>query len=177
MKTPVASKSMLTKFAVGAVAVSALAVGGIATVSAYSDSATSSVTVQAGDINLQLGGAKTLPIDLGQNIKPGASYVKTFTINNTGSLPLTYTAATTTSAGNLAPVIDVNIKDVTVPATPTAIGTAKKLNAVAFPSKTIAAGAKQDVEMTFTWANGAAGAENALMDQLGSSTITFTAAQ
>lgn len=178
MKLRTAPKTMLTKLAIGAAAVSLLAVGGVATVSAFSDSATSTVTVAAGDINLQLGTVKAITLDLGQNVKPGmTSVVQTIVVNNKGSLPLTYTAATGGVTGTLPAQINVTVRDMTVPATPVAIGGAMKMSTIALPSKVIAANSSQTVEITYAWPNGAAGAENAFMNATGNAVLTFSATQ
>lgn len=177
MKTLTAPKTMLTKLAIGAAAVSMLAVGGIATVSAFTDSATSTVTVAAGDINLQLGTLKAINLDLGQNIKPGATTTQTIVVNNKGSLPLTYTGATAGVTGTLPALINVTVRDMTVPATPVAIGSGMKMSTIALPSKTIAAGGSQTLEIVYTWPNGAAGAENAQMNATGNAVLTFSATQ
>lgn len=177
MKLRTAPKTMLTKLAIGAAAVSLLAVGGVATVSAFSDSATSTVTVAAGDINLQLGTLKAINLDLGQNIKPGATTTQTIVVNNKGSLPLTYTAATAGVTGTLPALINVTVRDMTVPATPVAIGSGMKMSTIALPSKTIAANSSQTLEIVYTWPNGGAGAENAQMNATGGAVLTFSATQ
>lgn len=177
MKNLKASKGLLAKVAVGAAAVSMLAVGSIATVSAFSDSATSTVTVGSGDINLKIGAVKTVNLDLGQNIKPGFTQTQTLVLNNTGSLPLTYTGATT-STGTLPPLINVVVRDITVPATPATIGSGMKMSNLAItPARTIAAGGSQTIEIVYTWPNGGAGAENAQMQATGNSVLTLTATQ
>jgi hypothetical protein len=178
MKALTAPKTMLTKLAIGAVAASMLAIGGVATIAGFTDTATTDITVGAGNIDLQLGSAKTATFDLGQNIKPGTSVVKTIVVNNKGSLPLTYTATTGGATGNLAPVIDVTIRDMTVPATPVAVGTSKKMNAVVLPSKTlVATTGTQTLEFTFTWPNGTPAVDNVLQGGTGDSTLTFNAVQ
>lgn len=177
MKTLKASKSLLGKVVVGMAAASLLAVGGIATVANFTDTATSAVTVGSGDINLQLGTVKAITLDLGQNIKPGFTSTQTIVINNKGSLPLTYTAATGGITGTLPALINVTVNDTTVPATPVAIGGAMKMSTIALPSKTIAAGGSQTIAITYTWPNGAAGAENAQMQASGNAVLTFNATQ
>jgi predicted ribosomally synthesized peptide with SipW-like signal peptide len=178
MKLRTAPKTMLTKLAIGAAAVSLLAVGGVATVSAFSDSATSTVTVAAGDINLQLGTLKAINLDLGQNIKPGATTTQTIVVNNKGSLPLNYTAATAGVTGTLPALINVTVRDMTVPATPVAIGSGMKMSTIAItPARSIAANSSQTLEIVYTWPNGGAGAENAQMNATGNAVLTFSATQ
>lgn len=177
MKSLRAPKTTLAKIAAGSAAIAMLAVGGVATVSAFTDSATSTVTVGAGNIDLQLGTTKALTLDLGQNIKPGFTQVQTIVVNNKGSLPLTYTGATGGVTGTLPALINVTMRDMTVPATPVAIGTATKMNTISLPSKTIPAGGSQTVEITYTWPNGGAGVENAQQNAAGNAVLTFSATQ
>lgn len=176
MKIFNASAMTMKKLAIGALAVSAVAVGGVATFANFTDTATAPITVTAGKIDLKINSVNSFPIDLGPTMKPGDSVVKTISIQNNGTIPLTYTANTTAVTGNLAPVIDVKIEDVTVPATPVTIGTTK-LNAMTLPSKTIAGPSKQDLRLTFTWANGTPAVDNALQGGTGAATLNLTATQ
>jgi predicted ribosomally synthesized peptide with SipW-like signal peptide len=178
MKTLNASKSNLTKFAVGALAASLLAIGGVATVANFTDSATSTVTVTSGNIDLELGAAKTFPINLGTIMKPGETVVKSIVVTNNGTIPLTYTAATGSIIGpTLAGNINVTMRDMTVPATPVVIPGTPKMSTVALPAKTIAAGGTQTVELTFTWPNGTPAVDNPLQGISAGSTLTFSATQ
>lgn len=165
--------SKFKKLVMGVAVLGIVSVGSVATVSAFSSSATSNVTVTAGSIDLKVGGQDTFAVDLPEIVKPGDTITKTVIVTNTGTLPLKYTASTSAIAANtLAPVIDV----VVTPTPGTALAS-KKLNALTLPETTIAAGGTQTLSMKFTWPNGTAAVDNALMGKKGDSIITFTAAQ
>lgn len=161
------------KIVMGAAILGVVSVGSVATVSAFSSSATSNVTVTAGSIDLKVGGADTFPISLSEINKPSATVTKTVTVSNPGTLPLKYTASTSAIAANiLAPVIDV----VVTPQGGTAMAS-QKLNKLALPETTLAAGGSQTYTMVFTWPNGTAAVDNALMGAKGDAVITFNAVQ
>lgn len=166
----------MKKLAIGALAVSAVAVGGVATFANFTDSSTAPITVTAGKIDLKLNGVSSLPLDLGPTMKPGDTVTRTFSVQNNGTIPLTYTANTTAATGTLAPVVDVKIEDVTVPATPVTVSSTK-LNAMAITSKTIAGGSKQDLKLTFTWVSGAPAVDNPLQGGTGAATLNLSATQ
>lgn len=171
MKTPKKNKS--TKIAAGALALALLSAGGIATYAGFTDEANSAITVTAGTIDLQLGSAKTYPIDLG-TMKPGDTVTKTITVNNKGTLPLTYTATTVgATSGELAAVLNTNITSGA-----TAVVTAKKLNAIAVPARPLVAKTgTETLTLTITWPNGAPTVDNALMGKSGNTTLLFSATQ
>lgn len=174
MKIFNASAVGMKKLAIGALAVSAVAVGGVATFANFTDSATSPITVTAGKIDLKLNSVNSFPIDLGSTMKPGDSVVRTVSVQNNGTIPLTYTANTTGATGTLAPVVDVKIEDVT--GTASTIGTTK-LNAMVLPSKIIAGGSKQDLKLTFTWVSGTPAVDNPLQGGTAAATLNLSATQ
>lgn len=171
-----ASKSgWLKKAAIGTAVAAIVSVGGISTIAAFSDTATSNVTVTAGSIDLKVGGFDTFNVALPEITKPGTTVTKQITVTNTGTLPLTYIANTVAPTANtLASALDVTVTTGT-PAV--AIGTASKLNAFKIPTQSIPAGGTQILDVKFTWANGSAAVDNALMGKSGDAVITFTAAQ
>lgn len=165
--------SNFKKIVTGAAVLGILSIGSIATISAFSDTATSNVSVTAGSIGLNIGGVESFPINLSEITKPGDTVTKTVILNNTGTLPLKYTGTTSAIPANtLAPVIDVVVK----PTGGTALAS-KKLNALTFPEATIAGSASQTLELTFTWPQGTAAVDNALMGKKGDAIITFNAVQ
>lgn len=167
--------SWLKKAAIGTAVAAMVSVGGISTIAAFSDTATSNVSVTAGNIELKVGGADSFAVALPEITKPGTSATKTITVTNTGTLPLTYTANTVAPTENtLAPALDVTV---TAGTPAVAIGTSSKLSAFKIPTQSIAAGGTQVLNVTFTWPNGTAAVDNALMGKKGDAVITFTAAQ
>lgn len=165
--------SKFKKLVMGVAVLGIVSVGSVATVSAFSSSATSNVTVTAGSIDLKVGGADTFPISLSEINKPGTTVTKTVTVSNPGTLPLKYTATTSAIAANtLAPVIDV----VVTPQGGTALAS-KKLNALTLPETTIAAGGSQTLTMVFTWPDRTSVLDNPLMGAKGDAVITFNAVQ
>ena len=63
--------SNLKKAVFSLAAVSLIAVGGVSTVSAFSDSAVSNVTVKAGTIDLQVNNTKSVAVAFPTTMKPG----------------------------------------------------------------------------------------------------------
>lgn len=79
-----------------------LGIGAVGTLAAWSDKATAtSGTFATGTINLQLDNTKTLALSTlaALNLLPGESVAAAVTVQNRGTLPLTYTMAATTPAG------------------------------------------------------------------------------
>lgn len=176
MNRSASKSSWFKKAAIGTAVVAMAAVGGLSTVSAFSDSATSNVTVTAGSIGLKAGGSDTFNVAIPEVNKPGATVTKQIVLTNTGTIPLTYTANTVAPTLNtLAAALDVTVTGGTPAA---AIGTTSKLNAFKITTpRTIAAGGTDTLNVTFTWPSGnTAAVDNALQGKLGDSVITFTAA-
>lgn len=159
--------------AVGVAAVLALtSLGTVATQSAFSDSATSSVTATAGSIELGLNAAaaKTFPIALGTALVPGGTVTRTVAIHNSGTLPMKYTASNTTAtSGTLASTMNVVI---------TSGGATLytgKMNAISIPQRTLAANSNETLSMAFTWPNGTPAVDNPLMGTNANTVLTFNA--
>lgn len=80
-----------------------LGTGAVGTLAAWSDRATAtSGTFGTGTITLQLDNTKTLAMNTlaATNLLPGESVAAMVTVQNKGTLPLTYTMAATTPAGS-----------------------------------------------------------------------------
>lgn len=80
-----------------------LGIGAVGTLAAWSDKATAtSGTFATGTINLQLDNTKTLALNTlaALNLLPGESVAAAVTVQNRGTLPLTYTMAATTPTGS-----------------------------------------------------------------------------
>jgi predicted ribosomally synthesized peptide with SipW-like signal peptide len=80
-----------------------LGIGAVGTLAAWSDKATAtSGTFATGTITLQLDNSKTLgmPTLAATNLLPGESVAAMVTVQNKGTLPLTYMMAATTPAGS-----------------------------------------------------------------------------
>ncbi|WP_420880419.1 TasA family protein [Rhodococcus sp. (in: high G+C Gram-positive bacteria)] len=78
-------------------------IGAVGTLAAWSDKATAtSGTFATGTITLQLDNTKTLAMSTlaALNLLPGESVAAVVTVQNKGTLPLTYTMAATTPAGS-----------------------------------------------------------------------------
>lgn len=161
------------KLAVSAVAFAFLSVGGIATVSSFTDSATSTVTAKAGTVILTVDGATTSSIDFGTTLKPDgvAGAAKSIIVRNAGTLPLNFDIQSATSPvpGKLAEILDVSVKA----GTNTAVST--KLKSINTPSYALAAGASMTVTFTPTWISTAA--DDTYQGAVGNTTLTFSATQ
>lgn len=165
-----AKVSNLKKAVFGFAAASLIAVGGVSTVSAFSDEATSNITVKAGTIDLQLNNAKTTTIALPTTMKPGDVLpAQTITVRNTGSIPLKYTVTSSSAAGSLADVLDVTIKKNVADTT----GTKSKLSAVNIPSTSVAAGTTETFSVQVTWPQGSN--DNSYQGKDGATTLNFVA--
>lgn len=161
--------SNLKKAVFGFAAASLIAVGGVSTVSAFSDEATSNITVKAGTIDLKVGGTKSMAVTLPATMKPGDTATPpSFKVTNTGTIPLTYTVKTATGSGKLAEALNVTIKK-----TATDPGVTTKLNAVNIPATTLAAGASADFSMVVNWPSTAS--DNTYQGTDGATTLEFVA--
>lgn len=161
--------SNLKKAVFGFAAASLIAVGGVSTVSAFSDSAESNITVKAGSIDLQVGSAKSVAVPLSTTMKPGQTEpAKTFTISNKGTLPLTYTVKSAAGAGELAGALNASIKTGTN-ATPVS----SKLNAVNITGVTLAPGTTETFSITVNWPSTAS--DNSFQGKDGATTLEFVA--
>lgn len=164
--------SLYQKIIGTAAALSLLSVGAVATVSAFSDTGTASITATAGKIEVQMGGGatKAVTIPLGATLVPGVTIpVKDLIIKNNGTVPMKYTAAVGTTTGNLASTMTVKIMNGTVEVY------SGKANAIVIPEQTIEAGVTQTLKMTYVWANGTAAVDNALMGTSGNTTLNISA--
>lgn len=161
--------SNLKKAVFGFAAASLIAVGGVSTISAFSDSADSNITVKAGSIELQVNNTKSVAVALPTTLKPGETVpAKTFTISNKGTLPLTYTVKSATGAGELAGALNASIK---TSASATAVSS--KLNAVNIPATTLAPGATETFSITVNWPSTAS--DNNFQGKDGATTLEFVA--
>jgi len=167
-KTTIASK-----LAVGTLALALITAGGAATYSGFTDEATAPITVDSGTIDLLLGSSKTFPIDLGR-MKPGDTVTKTIVVNNKGSMPLNYTATTVgQTSGELASALNT-----TITVGGTTVMPSKKLNAVATPSRPLAAtNGTETLTVTVSWANGTPAVDNPMQGKSGNTSLVFTATQ
>lgn len=167
-KGPVKGKK-LKGIAAGAAILSLFAMGSVATVSAFTDTADTKITVAAGTIDLQLDNVKTLTIPLGSTIKPGDVIpTKTITVANKGTIALNYTVKTAAAgSGTLASALDVTV---TQGAT---AGVKTKLNAVNRTVRTIAPGATEVVKLDVVWPS--TGLDNTFQGASGNVTLDFAA--
>lgn len=147
-----ASTPALGKVKALIVFVALLSVGGVATVASFNDSATSTITANAGTIDLytNTGGAdsKSTVIDTGvTKWAPGSTSTRSLTLKNTGSLPIKVTLATTHTANGLADRLHTTIK---VNGSEVYSG---MLSASSFGGANVAipAGGSVPVEVTITW--------------------------
>ena len=176
-------KPVLKKVVAASVVLGALAVGGIATSASFSDTGTTSVTVNSGTINMTLRGtddataSKAANIDLG-TMKPGDTFTKTIVVANAGTLPLKYTTNTTVTGDTALPgVITVKVDDTTGTST-NVLPAGTKLNAVNIATaRTVNAGASQTLTLTGTWPNGTPAVDNPAQGKTSTAVITFNAVQ
>lgn len=173
-KHRVKSKTRSYQKAIGLVAAfSLLTVGSFATISSFSDSGTASITSTAGEIELLLGASgtvKTATLALGTTLVPGATIPsQSLVIRNTGTIPMKYSGAISGTPGALAAAMNVTVMDGT-----TSVYTGKA-NAIAIPERTVAAKGTQTLVFTYTWTDGGAGGDNALMGASGATTIAISA--
>jgi hypothetical protein len=165
--------TLVKKLTVSAVAFTLLSFGSIATVSAFSDSATSTVTAKAGTVILTVNAAATTTLNFGATLKPDgvAGTVQNITVKNAGTLPLTFDiqSATTPAPGKLAEILDVTV-------TPAGYASySAKLKSINTPSYTLAAGASMVVGFSAKWTSTAA--DDTYQGADGATTLNFTAVQ
>lgn len=155
---------------VGAAFLAICSLGSMATVASFSDTSTSPITIQSGTIILTAGGTANYPIDFGTNWQPGETVTKTFTMKNSGTLPLSY-RATTTAAGSgvLAKKLDAVVKSNGVQSF------SGKLNAVNATPVTLDPGQSHTFSLTLTWTPAAD--DDAYQNTSGNTVITFNASQ
>lgn len=169
--SPSPKRNRLKGATIGVAAFALVAVGGgLAVQAGFTDSGTTNVTVSSGTLSLTLGGSSNYTVDFGNALKPGDSVSKVIAVKNAGTLPLTYTAGVTGTAGPLASKLDVVI----TPGT-TALAS-KKLNVATIPTQTIAPGATQNVTMVVSWPASDTN-PNASMGTNGNVTLKFDATQ
>lgn len=106
-----ASRMTKTKIVISIGAV--LSMGAFATHAAFTDSANTSINVSAGTINLLVNttgtDTKTATMDLGNAWGPGHTDNRTFTLKNTGTLPISVDMSATSLPGGLAGTLDVSV--------------------------------------------------------------------
>lgn len=165
-KGPVKGKK-LKGIAAGAAILSLFAMGSVATVSAFTDTADTKITVAAGSIDLQLNDVKSVTWAIGSTLKPGDTATKSIVVANKGTVPLNYTIKSATGSGTLASALDVTV---TQGAT---AGVKTKLNAVNRTVKTIAPGATETVKLDVVWTSTAS--DNTFQGASGNVTLDFAA--
>lgn len=154
----------------GVALMASLTVGGVATFAGFTDTASSTITAQAGTINLTVDNSKAMTLDLGSAWKPGDTTSKTVTVRNTGTIPLNYKITATPNTGaTLAPILDATVK------TGTATAVASKLSTISTANRTIAAGGSETVVIGVTWNPGTT--DNQFQGTDGTTVLNFTATQ
>lgn len=161
------------KLAVSAVAFAFLSIGSVATVSSFTNSATSTVTAKAGTVILTVDGAATSSIDFGTTLKPDgvAGAAKSIVVRNAGTLPLNFDIQSATSPvpGKLAEILDVTVTaGANTPVT-------TKLKSINTPNYALGAGASMTVTFVPKWTSTAA--DDTYQGTSGNTTLTFSATQ
>lgn len=152
-----------------------LSIGGVSTVAAFSDTATSAVTVSAGSVKLTAGGKDSVALDFGTGWYPGKTATKNVILKNAGTLALKYTMDITGTPGTLSKKLDAKLTATNAAGTVTTLFTGK-LNALGTTTKrSLAVGASETLKLTLTWT--ASTDDNTYQSASGNSTITFTATQ
>lgn len=166
--------TVVKKLTVGLAALTLLSVGGIATVSSFTDSATSTVTAKAGTVSLTaLNPSSVATINFGTTLKPDgvAGAAQTINVKNTGTLPIYFDiqTATTPAPGKLAEILDVTVAaGANTPVT-------TKLKSINTPNYSLAAGATMAVTFTPKWTSTAA--DDTYQGTDGATTLNFFATQ
>lgn len=168
------SNTKLYQKTIGALAcVSLLAVGGVATISSFTDTGAATITSTAGEIELLLGATgtvKTATLALGSTLVPGATIPpQSLVIRNPGTIIMKYSGAISGTPGPLAAAMNVTVTDGA-----TAVYTGKA-NTIAIPERALAAKGTHTLVFTYTWADGGAGADNSLMGASGATTLAINA--
>lgn len=166
--------TLVKKLAVSLAAFTLLSVGGVATVSSFTDSATSTVTAKAGSVSLTaLNPSAVATINFGNTLKPDgvAGAAQTINVKNTGTLPILFDiqSATSPAPGKLAEILDVTV---------TAGGNTPvttKLKSINTPNYSLAAGATMVVTFTPKWISTAS--DDTYQGTDGATTLNFLAVQ
>lgn len=152
-----------------------LSIGGVSTVAAFSDTATSAVTVSAGSVKLTAGGAESFALDFGTGWYPGRTANKNVILKNAGTLPLKYTMDITGTPGTLSKKLDAKVTAKNAAGTVTTLFTGKLNLLGTTTGRSLAVGVSETINLTLTWPAGTD--DNTYQSASGNSTITFTATQ
>ncbi|MDY0914861.1 TasA family protein [Rathayibacter festucae] len=91
--------------------------GGVATLAAWSDNATATTTFSTGNVDLKLNNADPITIPAWSNLRPGSTQAVAIVVNNTGTLPVTYTLVGA-GTGQLAPALTAAVYTGGTPSNP-----------------------------------------------------------
>lgn len=157
------------KATLGIALIATLTVGGVGTLAGFTDDAKSTVTVQAGTIDLTINALKEITLDFGSTMKPGDSVTRNVTVKNTGTLPLNYSIKSTGTPGKLAEKLTASVKPGSAAAS---ITTLKTVNT---PNKVLQPGASETVAIIVSWTAGAT--DDSYQGTDGTTVLNFSATQ
>lgn len=124
-----------------------ISLGIVSTVASFQQAGTSSITANAGSINLGVGqaGQKNYTFDLGNQWYPGKSDTKSLAVSNSGNLPMKYSVSSPLITNDLLAQIDV------IARINGSVVYQGKMNAIVIPLRNLAANSSENIDFSLTW--------------------------